>query len=91
MALAILGGNVPSCPPAADVAGYDGDTGAFVKKWAIKKYLPMVDKKADSEATVNASMSQVTTKRSRPSLMVCTMFRLTSSCSVCLPVFSYVK
>ena len=87
MALAILGTNVPSCPPAADAAGFDGDTAAPVKKKAIKKCFPTADKKADPEATANASMWQVTTKKSRPNLMVCTMFRLTSSCSVCLPLF----
>ena len=87
MALANFGGNVPRCPSAADAAVYDGDTSALVMKGAIKKCLPSVDEKADPEATANASMWQVTTKRSRPSLMVCTMLRLTASCSVCLPIF----
>ena len=66
-ALALLGGDVRSCPPAADGAGYDGDTAAPIKKGAIKKKcISTVDKKADREAAAVKSMLQVTTKRSKP-------------------------
>ena len=81
-ALALLGGNVRSSPPAADGAGYDEDTAAPIKKGAIKKCLSTVDKNANREAAAVKSMLQVTTKRSKPA----GWFRLASFCSVCLPV-----